>query len=233
MSNPDRLSLSVTHADGTVTRWAPDEPDAANVLDDLEFSTATPGGYRTLSCSLLRDLRRARPDQALFDQIRAYGPGGRTAWEGRMTQFPYADGTISPGGVGWAAHLKDDYVVEIYVDRDPATSPTSRSTARARSATLGISSGDFSWSQDTGGLSAALPVRALRDADRRRDVADRAGRREGQQDHVPRGVHEPARRMWITAARAGHARRRRRVHAHVRRHAAHAGAHDRRGGTSA
>jgi hypothetical protein len=161
MSNPDRLSLSVTHADGTVTRWAPDEPDAANVLDDLEFSTATPGGYRTLSCSLLRDLRRARPDQALFDQIRAYGPGGRTAWEGRMTQFPYADGTISPGGVGWAAHLKDDYVTEIYVDRDPADFadfPLDRQSALSASS---ISVGDFSWSRDTGGFSAALPVRAL------------------------------------------------------------------------
>jgi hypothetical protein len=162
VSIDDRLALSVAHADGSVTRWAPDEPDAANALDDLEFSTATPGGYRTLNCSLLRNLRRAHPDQAPFDDVRAYGPGGRSAWEGRMTQFPYADGTIQPGAVGWAAHLKDDpAVLEVYVGRDPAAFSDFPLDRRITLSTGSISHGDFQWSQSTGGLSVALPNQAL------------------------------------------------------------------------
>lgn len=115
----DRLAVSVTHADGTVTRWGPDEPDAANALDDLTFTTSTPGGFRDLQGSLFRDLRRANSDQRLFDDVLVYGPGRRVAWEGRTAEFPYADGVIRPGAVGWSAHLKDDQSLrEIYVDRD-------------------------------------------------------------------------------------------------------------------
>jgi hypothetical protein len=161
VSIDDRLALSVAHADGSVTRWAPDEPDAANALDDLEFSTATPGGYRTLNCSLLRNLRRAHPDQAPFDDVRAYGPGGRSAWEGRMTQFPYADGTIQPGAVGWAAHLKDDYLTELYVGRDPAAWANFPIDRQIQVSNAGISMGDFAWSNDAGGLSVSLPTNAL------------------------------------------------------------------------
>jgi hypothetical protein len=69
--------------------------------------------------SLFRDLKRANSDQRLFDDVLVYGAGRRIAWEGRTTEFPYADGVIRPGAVGWGAHLKDDTSLrEIYVDRD-------------------------------------------------------------------------------------------------------------------
>jgi hypothetical protein len=81
-----------------------------------------PGGYRDLSCSLLRRIDLEYPDQALFDNVRAYGPGNRTAWDGRFTQFPRSHGqgfSVTPGAVGWAAHLRDDTsFAEVYVDRD-------------------------------------------------------------------------------------------------------------------
>jgi hypothetical protein len=117
----DRLALSVTHADGRVTRWGYDEVDAGAIPSDLQFSTAMPGGFRDLSCSLLRRIDLDYPDQALFDNVRAYGPGNQTAWDGRFTQFPRSHGqgfSVTPGAVGWSAHLKDDPSFrEVYVDR--------------------------------------------------------------------------------------------------------------------
>lgn len=114
----DRLALSVTHADGRTTRWAGDEPAGEHVLQDLEFSTAVPGGFKDLACSLLRDLT-PRSDEGLFDNVRVYGPGNQTAWEGRVAQLPRTNTQLRPGAVGWSAHLEDDRSFrEIYVDRD-------------------------------------------------------------------------------------------------------------------
>lgn len=112
----DRLALSVTTNTGRVVRWGGDEPDAERIPGDLEFSTSMPGGYRDLSCSLLR---RLSGDERLFNDVRAYGPGNRTAWNGRLAQFPREDLQVNPGAVGWSAHLRDDPSFrEIYVDRD-------------------------------------------------------------------------------------------------------------------
>jgi hypothetical protein len=118
----DRLGISVTHADGTMTRWGPDEPDPTDIPGDLTFGTTIPGGFKDMTCSLLRRIDVDYPDQALFDTVRVYGPGNRTVWEGRMQQFPRSHGTgfqIVPGAVGWSSHL-DDFSAfrEIYVDRD-------------------------------------------------------------------------------------------------------------------
>ena len=118
----DRLALSVTHADGRITRWGPDEPNPTEIPGDLTFSSSIPGGFKDLSTSLLRRIDLDYADQALFDTVRVYGPGNRTAWEGRMAQFPRSHGDgfqIVPGAVGWSAHLNDDpSFMEIYVDRD-------------------------------------------------------------------------------------------------------------------
>jgi len=117
-----RLGVSVEHADGTISRWGGDDPDAENVPRGLSFSTSIPGGFKDCTVSLPRRIDREYPDLALFDSIRVYGPGGQTAWEGRQAQFPRShDDTfaITVGAVGWAAHLRDDPTFrEIYVDRD-------------------------------------------------------------------------------------------------------------------
>jgi hypothetical protein len=122
MPADDRLALSVTHADGRVTRWGPDEVLAQDIPNDLTFGTQIPGGYSILSCSLLRRIDIDYADHALFDDVRVYGPGNQTAWDGRLTQFPRSHGdgySITPGAVGWAAHLKDDPSFrEVYIDRD-------------------------------------------------------------------------------------------------------------------
>src|SRR4051812_9465792 len=123
--NSDQLALSVKHADGTITRWGPDEVDAANIAGGLRFGTSIPGGNKSLTCSLLRAIDVTYNDQALFDDARAYGPGGRTAWNGRMVQFPRSQGqgfSITPGAVGYAAHLRDDPSFGmVYIDLDLST----------------------------------------------------------------------------------------------------------------
>jgi hypothetical protein len=118
----DRLAMSVTHANGSITRWGPDEPQPTEIPGDLTFGTQIPGGFKDLSCSLLRRIDVEYPDLSLFDTVRVYAPGNRTIWEGRMAQFPRSHGdgfSITPGAVGWSAHLSDDPSFrEIYVDRD-------------------------------------------------------------------------------------------------------------------
>lgn len=118
----DRLALAVTHADGRVSRWGPDELRAQDIPDNLRFGTTLPGGFKDLSCDLLRRIDVEYPDQALYDDVLAHGPGGEIAFEGRMAQFPRSHGDsfgITPGAVGWQTHLADDKSFrEIYVDRD-------------------------------------------------------------------------------------------------------------------
>lgn len=118
----DRLALSVKHADGRVTRWGPDEPDGEDIPNDLTFSDSIPGGFDQLSTNLLRRIDVAHADEALFDDVRCYGPGGRTAWNGYMAQFARTHGDgygVSPGAVGYSSMLKwDGGFSMVYIDRD-------------------------------------------------------------------------------------------------------------------
>lgn len=118
----DALALTVSHADGTEDRWGPDEFDSTDVPTGLSFGTTIPGGFKDLTCNLLRRIDVNYSDEALFDNVRVYGPGNETVWDGRMVQFPREHGDrfqVAPGAVGWSAHLQDDASFrEIYVDRD-------------------------------------------------------------------------------------------------------------------
>lgn len=120
---PYNLALSVTHADGRVTRWGPDEPNATDIPQDLTFTTSVPGGDGTLSCSLLRRIDKTYPDEALFDTVELYTAGrGDVIWGGRMAQLPRQHGDtfgVTPGAVGWSAHLRDDQAFRaLYRDLD-------------------------------------------------------------------------------------------------------------------
>ena len=164
MGVDDRLAISITSADGRTKRWGPDEPEPIDIPGDLTFSSSIPGGWKDLSCSLLRRIDLDYSDQALFDDIRVYGPGNRTAFEGRLAQFPRSHGqgfSITPGAVGLSAELEDfPAFVEVYVDRDMAWSefPFDR---RIQVAASSISMGDFSWSREIGALTVTLPNQAL------------------------------------------------------------------------
>lgn len=118
----DRLSIVVTHTDGSSTRWGPHEADVARVPQGLRFGTSVPGGFRDLQCTLARDPGIDHPDLALFDHVRVVGPGNQVAWEGRQQRFPRDAGRqITVDAVGPVAQLRDrEDFTAIIVDRDPA-----------------------------------------------------------------------------------------------------------------
>lgn len=114
-----RLAAGVTLPSGRVKRWGPDEPATADVLAGLTFSTSDPGGFKDSNFGLARNADIEWPDLALLLNLELYGAGGRTAWEGRLQERPGRHGddrTISPGAVGWSAHLNDRPFQEIYID---------------------------------------------------------------------------------------------------------------------
>jgi hypothetical protein len=89
MSDDARLSLSVEHADGSLTRWGPDEVDSGRIPSDLSFTNSTPGGFGSLTCSLLRDLT-PQADENLFDTVRAYGPADKSPGKAACLRCPGA-----------------------------------------------------------------------------------------------------------------------------------------------
>jgi hypothetical protein len=162
----DYLAMSVTSSSGLAKRWGPDERDAVDVPDDLTFSTQIPGGFKDLSCSLLRRIDVDYADLALFDDVRVYGPGNRTAWEGRMDRFPRSHGDgfqIVPGAVGWSAHLDDDPTfTEVYVDRDPSHWGDASLNEKIRSAGAPANlNGAMSFATDVGGIVCSIPNQAF------------------------------------------------------------------------
>jgi len=118
--DPFRLSATVEHADGSVTRWAEDELDPENQPANLNFTTQNPGGFGTFSLTLPRGLVPG-PDEALLDSVTLTGGGGRVAYEGRIHRLPRQQGAskgVTVTGVGWSSHLSDHKAVrEIFVDR--------------------------------------------------------------------------------------------------------------------
>lgn len=123
MSNiNDRLAVAVEHADGTITRWGPDEWEAEDIPSGLTFSSSVPGGFKDCTLVLPRKITIDYPDLNLFDNVTIYRPGGKTVWEGRVAALPRSHGdsyTITVQCTGWISHLADDPAFqEIYIDRD-------------------------------------------------------------------------------------------------------------------
>jgi hypothetical protein len=126
MADVGRISVVVRLADGRTRRWAGDEREAARVLQDLSFSTSAPGGFKDMSCGLLRDLLPG-DDEQLFAHVWVLGGANQILWEGRMQAFPRTSGAaraVNPAAVGWGAHLADDVFTHVYVDRQPAWTDT-------------------------------------------------------------------------------------------------------------
>lgn len=120
MSNP--LGVTVTHADGSTTRWAGDERLAENIPSGITCSTSVPGGYKDATLTLPRRIDRDYPDVSLFDDVRIWGPANETVWNGRVVAIPRSHSdttTLTIQCVGWASHLRDmPFFREVYVDRD-------------------------------------------------------------------------------------------------------------------
>jgi hypothetical protein len=118
-----RLAASLLDPDGKViARWGPDAEAVGDIPRGLTFTTSDPGGFKDSTAALSRRIDRSWPDLRLLRDIRYYGAGNRTAWEGRLQETPahHADDfAISPGAVGHVVELDDDpSFAEIYLDRE-------------------------------------------------------------------------------------------------------------------
>ena len=108
---PLRLNVNVTTPDGHRVRWADDERDPGNVPGGLTFSTVMPGGFEQFDCTLTRPSGRSDPDLQELSDITVRGPGGDTAWEGRLVGSPSTAGaqeSVAPSAVGYQDELNDD-----------------------------------------------------------------------------------------------------------------------------
>lgn len=125
-----RLGVVVEPSGTFAQRWGADDPNPGNVPSGLQFSTAIPGGFKECTVTLPRKITEDYPDLALLENLKVFGPGNETAWEGRIAQLPRTHSDtrfIQVGSVGWSSHLRDDNsFTEVYVDRDFAswTSPS-------------------------------------------------------------------------------------------------------------
>lgn len=103
----DTLYVEPRHADGSTSRWAGDEPDAAGIPENIDISDGAPGGHRAASFSLKRDPRRDWPDLDLVDDVVIRGrtsPLGRSAFEGQLAHFPSELGDGVSIGVNAVGH---------------------------------------------------------------------------------------------------------------------------------
>lgn len=115
----DRLGITITHPSFGTRRWGPDDLAAGNVPVGLTFSTSVPGGHKDCSHTLLRNPLNGPEDLRLAADVRVWGAGNETVWEGRHVQFPRGERETSPGAVGHAAELRDDNSFQmVYADRD-------------------------------------------------------------------------------------------------------------------
>ena len=118
---PLRLGLEVSAIGGGAFRWGIDDYDASDVPNGLTFSTTMPGGFDQASCQLARRPAYDYPDLQEFETVTIRGVGGDIAWQGRLESVPRSSGQqqmgITPGMVGWQAHLDDNKSARmIYID---------------------------------------------------------------------------------------------------------------------
>jgi hypothetical protein len=119
---PLRLHATISTPAGGYYAWSPDAHLPSRAMSGLSFSTAMPGGFDQANLVLTRDPSFDYNDLQELSTVTIRGAGGRTVWEGRMETAPRTSGdqmSISPGLVGWQAHLSDNASArQIYCDID-------------------------------------------------------------------------------------------------------------------
>lgn len=119
---PLRLDIDIESPDGRHTHWSDTEPSADRAPSALRCSSTMPGGFESLDVVLARKSDLRAHDLERLSTVTVHGAGGEIAWQGRLERAPSTSGeqmSVSPGCVGWQAHLEDDKAVtEVYVDRD-------------------------------------------------------------------------------------------------------------------
>lgn len=116
------LSALAITPNGNRYRWAADEPNPANVPSGMSCGSSMPGGFDQADVTLPRKANIDYSDLERLTTVQFIGAGGEIAGEYRLESAPRTSGdemSVSPGLVGWQAHLDDDKSArEIYVDID-------------------------------------------------------------------------------------------------------------------
>ena len=119
---PLRLTVNAEGVGGHSYRWGLDEPSAENVFSGLRCSDTMPGGDESLDVTLPRKAGVDYSDLERLSTLTVRGAGGGEVVNTyRLETAPRVSGnemSVSPGAVGWQAHLDDDKSAkEVYVDR--------------------------------------------------------------------------------------------------------------------
>lgn len=119
---PLRHTVEVETPKGRRYRWATDEPDPSNVVGNLQHDSTMPGGYGQGDCVLARKPGVGYDDLERLSTVRIRDAGMETVGEYRLERTPRVSGdqmSVSPGFVGWQAHLEDDkFASFLGIDRD-------------------------------------------------------------------------------------------------------------------
>lgn len=162
---PIWLDIGVLTPAGSSFHWGFDEPRPENNPTGLTFGTTMPGGFDQATVTLPRKPGVDYSDLERLSDVTVRGAGEQVAWEGRLETSPRASGdqmAVSPGLVGWQAHLDDNQNAQaIYVSQDASQWVDAPLDEQIRLAAAGISNGDMSWSSQNGGLVCALPNQAV------------------------------------------------------------------------
>jgi hypothetical protein len=118
---PLELDVLLQDADGHQSILHSDTQGPADRPTNLRFTSRRGEGHATGSCELARRIDRDWPDLGLYDTVIFAGREGSTGWEGRLAR-PGRNmdqgHRITLEAVGWAAHLRDQKMSWIGIDRD-------------------------------------------------------------------------------------------------------------------
>lgn len=160
---PLDLYGEVTTASGARFKWDANQA-AGSRPQNFSFRTKIGEGFSDASLQLARRIDQDYPDLNLVDNVVFTGADGSVAYEGRNSAMPRDLGDRHSIGVtlaGWMAHAKDRRFAMPFVDRPVSRWDQFPIERRAQLAVAGISTGDFQFSQDGGGVVCAFPNQAL------------------------------------------------------------------------
>jgi len=149
----DRLH-AIIEAPGLTLRFGTDEEDVSRRMSPPDFGDSIPGGFGDCTFQIHGETLVSRGMN-----VRILGTGSRVAWEGRITQVnPDQHGGQQVQCEGWAAHLRDDRVAEIYCHRAYGDWDGPSVARRLETDSLGIDAQDVTadWDQTSPALKTSL-----------------------------------------------------------------------------
>lgn len=119
---PMRQYILATTPGGRTERWAADEPEAANVLEDFTDSDSAPGGCKDFTGALPRKPGISYADMKLGTKLEVMGAGNYKVSEYRLERTPRTSGdylVMDPAASGYQVLLSDDEGARgIFIDSD-------------------------------------------------------------------------------------------------------------------